>query len=163
MEYRVYLGHEGLPISAAILHSIICPTLVGRAPQLAALRALQERAAVGQGQVVLLAGPAGIGKSRLVRELAETGPAGHIVGPPLMITCGCFEPDRAVPYAPFRDLLQRITERRRLGRRHPARTSVVRLMRWRTGSRIWPVPGPSSWSSKICIGAMTSASTHCCT
>ncbi len=41
----------------------------GREPELATLRSLFDRAAAGDGQVVLLEGEAGIGKSRLVDEL----------------------------------------------------------------------------------------------
>jgi DNA-binding winged helix-turn-helix (wHTH) protein/tetratricopeptide (TPR) repeat protein len=43
--------------------------LMGRAPDLAALDALADRAERGFGQVVVLVGDAGIGKSRLVHEL----------------------------------------------------------------------------------------------
>jgi serine/threonine protein kinase/tetratricopeptide (TPR) repeat protein len=43
--------------------------LFGREPELAKLRALWEKAKAGEGQVVLLEGEAGIGKSRLVDEL----------------------------------------------------------------------------------------------
>jgi serine/threonine protein kinase/tetratricopeptide (TPR) repeat protein len=42
--------------------------LHGRSPELARLRALYERASVGDGQVVIVEGEAGIGKSRLVDE-----------------------------------------------------------------------------------------------
>ena len=44
--------------------------LVGREPELALLRGRWEQAAEGLGQVVQVSGEAGIGKSRLVRELA---------------------------------------------------------------------------------------------
>ena len=42
---------------------------VGRAQELARLRALVEAVAAGDGRVVVLEGEAGIGKSRLAREL----------------------------------------------------------------------------------------------
>ena len=45
---------------------------VGRARELEELRRLQERAAEGHGQLVAVLGEAGIGKSRLVRELLRS-------------------------------------------------------------------------------------------
>jgi class 3 adenylate cyclase/tetratricopeptide (TPR) repeat protein len=45
--------------------------LVGRAEELGLLRRRWERAKAGEGQVVLLSGEAGIGKSRLLQELKE--------------------------------------------------------------------------------------------
>ncbi len=45
--------------------------LVGREPELGLLRAHWEQAKAGAGQVVLLSGEPGIGKSRLVQELKE--------------------------------------------------------------------------------------------
>jgi predicted ATPase len=61
--------------------------LVGRADELARLMAHAERAAVGRPSAVLVAGDAGVGKSRLLDELcrraAERGLrvlTGHCVG-----------------------------------------------------------------------------------
>jgi len=45
--------------------------LVGRAEELALLQRRWEQAKAGEGQVVLLSGEPGIGKSRLVQELKE--------------------------------------------------------------------------------------------
>lgn len=47
-------------------------TLVGRRWEMAAVEGLLDRAVDGHGAVVGIVGPAGIGKSRLVRELAAT-------------------------------------------------------------------------------------------
>src|SRR5437870_3957560 len=62
----------------------------------------RDQLVAGQGQTLLIAGEAGIGKSRLVAEtklrLAGRGIdalAGH-----------CFETDRTLPYAPFIELLR---------------------------------------------------------
>ncbi len=46
--------------------------LVGRRWEMAAVESILERALDGDGSVVALVGPAGIGKSRVVRELAAT-------------------------------------------------------------------------------------------
>jgi class 3 adenylate cyclase/tetratricopeptide (TPR) repeat protein len=77
--------------------------LVGRRGELARLLAAWERARAGQGQVVALVGEMGLGKSRLVRELAgRAGAAGWAVltaDPPTWET--------PVPYAWWIDLLSR--------------------------------------------------------
>jgi tetratricopeptide (TPR) repeat protein len=75
---------------------------VGRAPHVAALEACLERAAAGAGQVLLISGEAGIGKTRLVTEaLAQAEAAGYLV-----LQGACYETDRALPYAAFIDLLR---------------------------------------------------------
>jgi len=47
---------------------VSCPVLVGRDAEVARLRAAIERAVGGQPATVLIAGEAGIGKTRLVTE-----------------------------------------------------------------------------------------------
>ncbi len=47
---------------------VVCPVLIGRASQLNALQSCIDRAVDGTGRLLLLAGEAGIGKSRLVAE-----------------------------------------------------------------------------------------------
>src|SRR5689334_10851896 len=80
---------------------IVCPVLIGRERQLDLLSRLVDQARTGQGQTALIAGEAGIGKSRLIAELK---PAATRQG--LTILQGrCFEPDRVLPYAPLLDLL----------------------------------------------------------
>ena len=49
---------------------VLCPVVVGRDAELGALRAALSAAADGAGSLVFLTGEAGIGKSRLVREVA---------------------------------------------------------------------------------------------
>jgi DNA-binding CsgD family transcriptional regulator len=81
---------------------VLCPVLIGRAHDLTTLRLLVDRAKSGQGQVVLLSGEAGIGKSRLVAEI-KTYAAAHNV---LIVQGSCFPTDHAIPYAPLLDLLR---------------------------------------------------------
>jgi predicted ATPase len=49
--------------------SVVSPVLINRVNDLATLQALIDQAKSGRGQVVLLSGEAGIGKSRLVAEV----------------------------------------------------------------------------------------------
>jgi predicted ATPase len=50
---------------------VVCPNQIGRDDELAALRQVAAGVATRSGQTVLVAGEAGIGKSRLVREFGE--------------------------------------------------------------------------------------------
>lgn len=83
-------------------HPLICQSLVGRELHLAALRLVMKSTRSGQGQVLLLSGEAGIGKSRLVAELK---PSAHAEG--FQVLEGkCFPADLVCPYAPLLDLLR---------------------------------------------------------
>ncbi|MGH2632768.1 MAG: AAA family ATPase, partial [Tepidiformaceae bacterium] len=74
---------------------------VGRQRELERLRERYQRAARGDGGLVLVAGEPGIGKTRLVEQAAlEAGDVGALV-----LTGHCFEGDWAPPYAPFTELL----------------------------------------------------------
>src|SRR5918911_2164009 len=77
------------------------PVLIGRQGEVASLRALIDRARNGQGQVVLLSGEAGIGKSRLAAEVKTQAQANGF----LVLQGNCFPTDRSAPYAPLLDLL----------------------------------------------------------
>jgi predicted ATPase/DNA-binding CsgD family transcriptional regulator len=80
---------------------ILCPVLIGRTSQLEALTRLIEQARSGSGGTALIAGEAGMGKSRLVAEMKS-----HAAQQSFSILQGnCFESDRALPYAPIIDLL----------------------------------------------------------
>ncbi len=82
--------------------SLLCPILVGRAPLVEALQQRIEQARAGQGQIVLLTGEAGIGKSRLVAEAKSLALQNGFT----ILQGQCFEPDRVLPYAPWLDLLR---------------------------------------------------------
>ncbi|HXZ03279.1 MAG TPA: BREX system ATP-binding domain-containing protein, partial [Ktedonobacteraceae bacterium] len=81
---------------------IICPVLVGRDQELAALGHLLNQASSGQGQMLLLCGEAGIGKSRLVAKLTTSATAQGFA----VLEGKCFPTDLTRPYAPLRDLLR---------------------------------------------------------
>lgn len=80
--------------------SVVCPVLIGRTDYLLTIeRAIQQ---VNVFQALVLAGEAGIGKSRLVAEARVR--AGQQAVLPL--EGHCFELDRTLPYAPYIDLLR---------------------------------------------------------
>ncbi len=81
---------------------LVCPVLIGRTDELAALHLLMDRAKSGEGQVALISGEAGIGKSRLVAEV-KTYAVAHDF---LLLQGSCFPTDHAIPYAPLLDLLR---------------------------------------------------------
>ena len=71
---------------------------VGRSAELAALRSLLGRAEAGEGGVVLLAGEAGSGKTRLVRELAHEAAARSV-----LVCYGASDAAVRTPYEPLRE------------------------------------------------------------
>lgn len=81
---------------------VICPVLIGRTSELAALHLCVEQVQSGKGQVALLSGEAGIGKSRLVAETKTYATAQGF----LLLQGQCFPTDRTCPYAPLLDLLR---------------------------------------------------------
>jgi DNA-binding CsgD family transcriptional regulator len=83
-------------------HAVVCPTLVGRDAALAAARHALDRAGEGHGSTLLVSGEAGIGKSRLVRDLIGRARARGFV----VLEGACFETDRGQPYAPVLDLVR---------------------------------------------------------
>jgi predicted ATPase/DNA-binding CsgD family transcriptional regulator len=81
---------------------LVCPDLIGRVPELSMLRELVEQASGGQGRVALVAGQAGIGKTRLVREAQrEAAMRGFLI-----YQGACYPTDHSCPYAPWLDLLR---------------------------------------------------------
>lgn len=86
----------------------VSPVFAGREPQLGALSDAFTAAAAGAPMVVLLAGEAGVGKSRLAAEFAARLPP-HA----LMLTGGCVQlAGDGLPYAPFAAALRQLIRAR---------------------------------------------------
>ncbi len=76
---------------------VVCPVVIGRTTELTAIHQLIESTKSGQGQVALLSGEAGIGKSRLVKEAkAYATDLNYRV-----VQGNCFPTDLSCPYAPL--------------------------------------------------------------
>src|SRR3954470_16887458 len=81
---------------------------VGRARELAALRALLPCGDDDETHVALLSGEAGAGKTRLVRELAQEAASADV-----LVLYGVCDGDVRAPYAPIvsaLEQLERVTE-----------------------------------------------------
>ena len=75
---------------------------VGRSEERALLRQAVSRAVAGGGGVVLIAGEAGLGKTRLVEEIAaEAKTAGMFV-----VRGQCYDMEGALPYVPFVEAIE---------------------------------------------------------
>jgi DNA-binding CsgD family transcriptional regulator len=88
---------------------ITSPRLVGRSAELAALRSAMTEPHADGRSVVLIEGEAGIGKSRLLRELASSArndPPGP--RPAMVLQSACLEPGDRLPYAPVLEILERV-------------------------------------------------------
>ncbi len=85
----------------------ICPIIVGRDAELARGAALLSAAGEGDGALFLIAGDAGIGKSRFARAMIETAVwrGFHV------LVGNCQEHDSDFPYAPFLDAFRQVLHR----------------------------------------------------
>lgn len=92
------------PVSAAAGDTT---PFVGRGNEYGLLIGLIARLAAGTGHTVLIEGEPGIGKSRLLREVAQYA---HAQGLPTLTT-NCYEIERAMPYQPVIDLVTRAFDR----------------------------------------------------
>jgi predicted ATPase len=95
-----------LPRSSAILvgmaRRVRCPVLVGRDAPLSLLLGALEEAVAGSGDVVLVEGEAGIGKTRLVQELCERARERGA----RVLEGSCWPFLETVPYAPLLGILE---------------------------------------------------------
>jgi DNA-binding CsgD family transcriptional regulator len=89
-------------MTAPSYHPVVCPVLIGRVPQLDRLRQDIDASYNGRGSLALISGEAGIGKSRLVREVSAYARAQGC----LVLHGACFPQDTASPYAMMLDLLR---------------------------------------------------------
>src|SRR5690349_4244875 len=82
-------------------NSVICPVFIGRENDLRLLDRLILQSKGGNGQIALISGEAGIGKSRLVREAKVRASPGTLI-----LEGHCFQTESALPYAPLLDLFR---------------------------------------------------------
>ncbi|MBI3304473.1 MAG: AAA family ATPase, partial [Deltaproteobacteria bacterium] len=120
--YRV-LGETGAQSRFEIAVTTGLTPLVGREQEVGLLLERWERAKEGSGQVVLLSGEAGIGKSRLVQVLKERA-AGE---PHARLECRCSPYYQNSALYPVIDLLQRVL---RFTREDSSEEKLGKLERW---------------------------------
>jgi len=78
--------------------------LVGRARELAALRERWSLARAGRAQICLIVGPAGIGKTRLIEELA----AAEGIGPAQLVRGRSYPYANSTPWEPLAELIREL-------------------------------------------------------
>ena len=103
--YQAILAHQPSPEQTALLDWATLPSLhaplVGRDEVLRQLERAYARIQAGRGEVVLIAGEAGIGKSRLIQEFAAS-----CADRPLILA-GAGHPDtQTIPYQPVIEALR---------------------------------------------------------
>ena len=82
------------------MRPVLCPVLVGRDGEMRHLRGALDAASTGRGKTALLVGEAGIGKSRLARELSAAARQRGIV----VLTGRAVAGQVPVPFRPFTEL-----------------------------------------------------------
>jgi class 3 adenylate cyclase len=126
----------------------LCPVLIGRERELGLLEDALLASVRGEGQVVVLAGDAGIGKTRLAAELSRRAIK---VGCAVM-TGSCSEAELALPYLPFLEALGNFlgaTDLDQLrGRLGPGRRELAQLFP-QLGSGRPPVYGGDPAEAKL--------------
>ncbi|MFN2226070.1 MAG: protein kinase domain-containing protein [Anaerolineae bacterium] len=95
------LAAEAIGEELSLLSRIVRGRIVGRERELAQARALWQQAVAGEGQVLLISGEPGVGKTRLVRELAAQV---QVTGGRVLF--GQCYAEGGPPYAPFAEILR---------------------------------------------------------
>jgi DNA-binding SARP family transcriptional activator/tetratricopeptide (TPR) repeat protein len=88
-------------MNATPLEQLAGSPFVGRSAELAAVEGLVEAATRGSGGTLTIAGEPGIGKSRLIREVARRAAAGGV----MVLEGSCANAAYALPYLPFIEAL----------------------------------------------------------
>ena len=96
------VGPEQPPTVTSLLDSIARGRWVGRAEEISLLRGAVDTMLRGPGSVVFIEGPAGIGKSRLVREV---GVYARLKGAQVF-TGHCYNAEMELPYQPFIEIVK---------------------------------------------------------
>src|SRR5262249_13234198 len=99
-------AHAAVTVSSCwdtgVVLGVLRNELVGREYELSHLLAVLDSAASGRPVVTLISGDAGVGKTRLVTELAARARERHFT----VLSGGCAELGDAVPYLPLADALR---------------------------------------------------------
>lgn len=103
VEVYQLLGLKEQPSPVRGLPGLRVP-LVGRAREMAALAAARDRLLGGEGQVVLVRGEAGLGKSRLTAEFRATLPAGSA----RVLEGACLSYRQPISYWPFISIVRQL-------------------------------------------------------
>lgn len=101
-----YCGEKDIPSESIRRPLVTAPRLVGRDKESALLRSLVEEVQQEGGRLTLISGEAGLGKTRLMKELRqflERRGGTALVG-------GCHEETRAIHYYPFREAFKHFFE-----------------------------------------------------
>src|SRR5215470_2726365 len=81
----------------------LAPSMIGRRDQLRSLESHLHEVQSGEGQVLFLAGEAGVGKTRLIREFSALARARGDIA---ILEGRCYDEDPAMPYGPFVDAIR---------------------------------------------------------
>ena len=91
-----------------VVGEVLCPVLVGRRPEIQALESALAGALAGHGGCAVITGEAGIGKSRLIRELAQMAADRQV----LVATGRAVPASTSAPYRPVTEALLQLLRRR---------------------------------------------------
>jgi len=111
-------------MSTLLDRPLLCPILVGREKYLDVLEQHLGEARNGHGHTLLMAGEAGVGKSRLVTEAKVWGHQNGIE----ILRGNCFELDRMLPFGPILDLLRGYTKVHSAEKLKSAATELVKRL-----------------------------------
>jgi DNA-binding SARP family transcriptional activator len=118
--------------------------LVGRDQELGLLQRALEEAWTGAGRVALLVGEAGVGKTRLLEELAALASARGGT----LIRGRCFESEQVLPFAPWVDALRGhaalLDDALRASLPPALRAELARLLPWREQAPAREIPAPEN-------------------